>query len=308
MENEEKKVDDGFKTPSNYFNFEYSKKHGSRAKKATRILTVAFAFLMLGNGIYNTVGAFQTDEKLARLDAEISRLERTLDGLDEGSREYENYAMQLDFSEQQRESYKKIKTLDIVGAVGSVGVVAALLSLRKFLEKIIDSETDKRKKQFYQEFLDEIVFIQSDSSYASLDYLISFVLRDAADELGMSFDGLLNDINKEEVFPEFERRYSNILSFIDEYLQTHDYEHINPEVYRYLPVDYIQFASFLKKKGVDITQFRSVPYDKAVSLMEEFLSEYYKDDEKKSKKRKKHGDKRSAGDEREETENIQLVK
>ena len=271
--------DNEFKTLNNYYSYKYSKKHGKRAKRATKIATFALALLISGNGIYSAVNAYKADENLVDLAAQIYVLEREIRDLEIDSPLYEDKSLRLEILKDQKENYEKMKTLDIINSAASFGAAALLLSLRKYLEKLIAGESDKRKKKFYEDFLDEIVFINDDKSYDSLNVVISSVLKDAAREKNTSVDALLAEINKDEVFPEFETPYDNILAFIDEFVKTHNYKKMNPVVYNALPLDYIQFAAFLKKKNINIALFRRVPYDKAVDLMEEFLDEIFEEDE-----------------------------
>ena len=274
--------EEGFQTRKNYYNYKYAKTHKGRVKAAAGIVTILLALAAAGNGIYSSVNAKKTSANIDEVSAQIQVLEENLYRTEDEALKQE-YSQELDYLNQERDYDRTIKQLDVVNASASFGSAAILLFLGKFLIDLISGETDKRKKKFYQDFLDEITFINDESSYRSLDYLIFRVIDDAAAINKTTTDDLLAEIHKDEVFPEFTLSYDNLLAYIDNFVRTTDYKKINPAVYNSLPFDYIQFAAFLKRKGINIASFRRVPYEKAVELMEEFLDGIFEEDKNKGK-------------------------
>ncbi len=215
--------------------------------------------------------------QIENLTYSIQEIDAELDNLEISDNHRLVLEMQLESEKQQIEYYKKLKGLSI-GSEVAYGAIALLpIFLREYLLSKIKKEKDNKKLDFYKKFLDEVVYIYDESYSNNLDSILNYFIADVAKEQNVSYEEVCKEINKDEVFPEYENKYFNIFKFISQYLKTHDYEKTNKIVYDVLPKIRIDFVLFLHERNLNESSFMKLTYKQQVDIIEEFMEEQIKE-------------------------------
>lgn len=272
MKNEIEELKETNETYKSYVNT----KRTFRAKRvATNILSIVLAALGFAYSYNQFSNAKNYSNEASEIAAIIRELEGDISKYQGDDEKIARLTHELEFQESLLENTNTMKTLSTVNIFASAAFALVILKLRKHLEKMIKQDMSNKKKNFYNAFLNEVIYFDTPSSREDFDTILSYFIRDVAVNENKTFDEVVVKINENEVFPEYESPYMNVCSYAHRYINSHDYRKQNRVVYDALPKAFLALSDYLVRNKISNKEFNAMSESELCDLFEKFMSEQF---------------------------------